>query len=714
MQLPRYLLTTVILALPASAQWAWRDARVLPGRAGASVAFDTVRERLVAFGGGAFEPAQLADTWAWDGSKWLAYDAVTRPPARAGAPMVCDIARQRLVLFGGGSEAPLADTWEWDGSTWRQGPGGPSSRFGHAMAYDGVRRRVVLYGGTAGTTGLRDTWEYDGVAWSRLAAIPTTPPGLIGHAMTYDSGRQRVVMFGDATGSTVWEYDGSDWRAVTAPGGPPAGRRQAMAYDPVRRRVVLYGPGSTSTWEWDGSAWTQRAVAGPGAVNSVGIGYGRGRILLVRDLELDVWAWDGSAWTVSSPEPVVSPSFPLVGRTMAFDSTRGTCVMFGGGNTDATPIGETWEFDDTWHRRAPTTRPPARRGCAMADDPARRQVVLFGGGAGSLGFTPLGDTWTWDGTTWLRQTPSSSPSARLATRMTFDSVRQRVLLFGGQAAGGALRDDTWEWDGATWTQRAPTRVPPARAGLGLAFDARRGRAVLFGGVNQQSLDDTWEWDGSDWTLLTPARRPPAGFVDGLFFDAAQGVTILIARTQVWQWDGTDWTQLAPTGSPAQQGGYAITYDSWRGRAVAWGGFLEANFTTRTRYFGALRDGARATLGTGCNGNAPPPVLISSAPFFANPGLAFGIEAAQSNSVAALGLAAAQQPRALGPCTWFLQDPVVALPTSSNGFGFASVTFAVPASSWLRGVDLYAQAVVLDARSPIGLALTPLHRVTFGD
>src|SRR5690348_8319026 len=44
------------------------------------------------------------------------------------------------------------------------------------------------------------------------------------------------------------------------------------------------------------------------------------------------------------------------------------------------------------------------------------------------------------------------PAGRLFPVMTFDGARERVVLFGGQAANGDYVADTWSWDGADWTQ----------------------------------------------------------------------------------------------------------------------------------------------------------------------------------------------------------------------------------------------------------------------
>src|SRR5215218_1003895 len=102
------------------------------------------------------------------------------------------------------------------------------------------------------------------------------------------------------------------------------------------------------------------------------------------------------------------------------------------------------------------------------------------------------------------------PSARGAHAMAYDSVRERVVLFGGRAGGGTLQGDTWEWDGGDWTQVADTG-PDARSGHALAFDANRQRAVLLGGEAAASARraDTWEWDGAEWTQVADMGPSPS-------------------------------------------------------------------------------------------------------------------------------------------------------------------------------------------------------------
>jgi hypothetical protein len=133
----------------------------------------------------------------------------------------------------------------------------------------------------------------------------------------------------------------------------------------------------------------------------------------------------------------------------------------------------------------------------MAYDDARREVVLFGGFFFNGSVVEFGDTWLWDGATWRAASSPLSPRARSHHAMAYDPLRNRVVLFGG--IGPVPRSDTWEWDGTTWTPLAPATSPPERYNHAMTFDEERARIVLSGGRNFASvLADTWEWDGAAW------------------------------------------------------------------------------------------------------------------------------------------------------------------------------------------------------------------------
>jgi hypothetical protein len=95
---------------------------------------------------------------------------------------------------------------------------------------------------------------------------------------------------------------------------------------------------------------------------------------------------------------------------------------------------------------------------------------------------------------WTRK-GASGPKARAGHAVTYDAVRNRIVLFGGDSLAGSLFGDRWEWNGESWAQ-VQDIGPSARAFHALAYDRSRGRSVLFGRrMGSARLGDTWEWDG---------------------------------------------------------------------------------------------------------------------------------------------------------------------------------------------------------------------------
>src|ERR1700732_706867 len=62
-----------------------------------------------------------------------------------------------------------------------------------------------------------------------------------------------------------------------------------------------------------------------------------------------------------------------------------------------------------------------------------------------------------------------------------------------------------------WGSVSTSQIPPARQFAAMTFDSTRNRTVLFGGGNSAfvNLSDTWEFDGVNWVQRTPATSPPA-------------------------------------------------------------------------------------------------------------------------------------------------------------------------------------------------------------
>ena len=90
--------------------------------------------------------------------------------------------------------------------------------------------------------------------------------------------------------------------------------------------------------------------------------------------------------------------------------------------------------------------------------------------------------------------------------MAYDAATGTVVLFGGMAAAAAL-GDTWTWDGTTWTKQAPAASPPARYAASMAYDAATGNVVLFGGVNGRGLRSATPGPGTARPGPSRPRRP---------------------------------------------------------------------------------------------------------------------------------------------------------------------------------------------------------------
>jgi hypothetical protein len=69
---------------------------------------------------------------------------------------------------------------------------------------------------------------------------------------------------------------------------------------------------------------------------------------------------------------------------------------------------------------------------------------MFGGLVASTYFN---DTWEYDGVNWTQVTTASSPSARGSHVTAYDSVRGKVIIFGGHfySGGHNYLNDTWEY-----------------------------------------------------------------------------------------------------------------------------------------------------------------------------------------------------------------------------------------------------------------------------
>ena len=297
--------------------------------------------------------------------------------------------------------------------------------------------------------------------------------------------------------------------------------------------------------------------------------------------------------------PLAPPTFMLNrdGFASAYDATRNRIVVFGGygrGETGVQSDGfkpETWTFDGTrWALQATATFVSGRDGAVMVFDPVRNECVMFGGNRAD-GLI-LNETWTWNGTDWTKKAPAASPEVRKWSKMVWDTQNNRVLLFGGYNPNGNLiYKDTWTWNGTTWTKLTPTLNPGDGAGNynyndydAMAWDSTTNRAILCNPPMQR----TWTFDGTTWTYVPSIVHPNHGQHSRMVYDPVRQEVVLgpgSSFNQTWTYKNGEWTLRSPANVPQHRYNYGFVWHSGLQKAVMFNGYNGSLLATDTWAWG---------------------------------------------------------------------------------------------------------------------------------
>ena len=346
--------------------------------------------------------------------------------------------------------------------------------------------------------------------WTQLSPSPAPSGRTTGYG---DSDGTNLLVFGgnDTSGTAgdkndLWRFDGAKWTDITPTNSPPVRRRHAVCWDPVRNVLVLFG-GQT--------------------VGATGTPY----------LD-DTWEWNGTVWTQKTP------ATPPPGRRyhhMAYDFIGGRVLLFGGTSAIG-DLNDTWGWDGTnWTALNPSSSPSARERFDMVTDTRRLRIVLFGGRQGG---TFSSETWTWNGFDWQQITTVTIPYGAGCHNhgMSYDVLRDRVVLYGGVVTGSGRQTETWEFDGTDWLGRGVSPLAP-RSAMAIAYVAATQKTYVFGGFGGAGNyhSDTWEYQTSNPASYSPAGGPCGG---------TAGAPTLVATTP---WLGQSFTITVgnlPATSPA--------------------------------------------------------------------------------------------------------------------------------------------------------------------
>lgn len=475
------------------------DALVPDPRDKHTIAYDSVRLEAVVFGGsdGPFH----SGTWAWTGANWVNRTPGLEPAVRIRSALVFDPDRDRAVLFGGlnlnSACSPSAftscgDTWSWSGANWIPiiASASPPARHSHAMVYVRSNTRVACPHGPYLPSLVTQQAEPYALADGQSLSVRVdfvSNAGAPTQTVTFNAGD-----FANIASATAAEVAAVLSAGVSGAGGTVVGigggNGVTLASDVgVAGSIEIIGGDANGVLRYP------TCLENPGAGTLV-FGGSRGRGSATehcanegdcRDTWLLVEDWPATgdqSWIDFTNSGSNRPS-PRSRHAMAFDAVRGVVVLFGGLDATSQCSGEaassgracadTWEWgafasctiagDFCWREATSAgDAPRGRSSHVMAYDETRQRTVLHGGQLADG--TEVTDLWEWDGLAWNAVTPPSiNPSPRFAHVMTYDSVRQKVVVFGGSG-----RRDTWELDAD----------PQQRPSLVATFDWRFAAATV--------------------------------------------------------------------------------------------------------------------------------------------------------------------------------------------------------------------------------------------
>jgi hypothetical protein len=281
-------------------------------------------------------------------------------------------------------------------------------------------------------------------------------------------------------------------------------------------------------------------------------------------------------------------------HAMAYDSDRGVTVFFGGEigqGDDREYFDDTQEYDGTnWVRTLPSfPRPPSRSMHAMAYDPIRKHIVLYGGHRADG--PAFGDTWIYTREGAIgKWTPSDQGIGTVAGHaMVWYPPRQVVMMQGGtdrvfnptinpsHPFGGPA-----EWDGSAWKKLAFSS--PGEYGLAMVFDGARNLAVAYGGFGGE--DESIPTDGFyEYTFetgwRTRGRGPSARAYAAMAYDERRQRVVMVGGVgnspevgeEAYEYIPNEggWITLPRLPAGLGRAGAKMVYDSRRGVMVLTGG-----------------------------------------------------------------------------------------------------------------------------------------------
>jgi hypothetical protein len=210
------------------------------------------------------------------------------------------------------------------------------------------------------------------------------------------------------------------------------------------------------------------------------------------------------AW--SDITPTVSPAGRM-GHTATYDPVNQQMVVFGG-NDAIVQLGDTEVFYFTsglWSTGPPSGGPARRSNHSAVYDSWKERVLIFGGLNSLQVSTSVlnNDSWSLDLTTlspWMSLSIPGPPSFRQGHSAVYDAVNRKMVIFGGDTTTAPTPNgEMWalslepnlSWD---FVIPASGSSPAPRFGHSAIYDSLKERMIIFGGSDSTgfaAFGDVW-------------------------------------------------------------------------------------------------------------------------------------------------------------------------------------------------------------------------------
>ncbi|MHA2107606.1 MAG: Kelch repeat-containing protein [Candidatus Hodarchaeales archaeon] len=237
------------------------------------------------------------------------------------------------------------------------------------------------------------------------------------------------------------------------------------------------------------------------------------------------------------------------------------------------------------------TVPSNRYGHGMVFDNINERVLLFGGVVNTEGVSTWHSNETWsftsDNNSWRLLSTITNPGLIAHHSMVYDFFHRKIICFGGLSEGSEVLNETWLFDCDTneWIEVTPQISPPPRSDASMYYDSMNQKIVLFGGFGGESLyylGDLWIYDVNDntWTEMESNSRPPPSYGHCMVYDSSydQGIlfggrTLSGVRNDLWiyNYGNNSWKLQEQLVKPDTRYWHTMVYDSGYHRLLVCGG-----------------------------------------------------------------------------------------------------------------------------------------------